>query len=232
MSTVLPHGPHKGARREGSPASPPSAPPAQPSSGGSRPAAVLAAAAPRDLSRARWVEARLRELPRFAIFLYNLLLDRNLPDWLKEQAFGALWYALEGTDLIPPDDGDLAGIDALAIALRCAGEIVAHAPPAALAVYEEVLWRDGVRIRERLAETPDRLGTFFAAVGAVYRDRIARAAVHYKRAIETGYLVRELMDFVASYRPEAWTAGRLAYVEAFLDSFGECGGADGRRRAA
>jgi hypothetical protein len=169
--------------------------------------------------RARWIEARVHELRRYGIFFYNLLLDRSLPDHLKEHAFGALWYLLEGGDLIPADDPDLAGLDTAGFALRGLAEIVGRAPPAALAVYEEVLHREGVPLRRILGEAYERVGPFFGAVSAIYGTRIERVRRAYKSAVETGKLVRVLKLFLDEPQDGSWSPGRLAHAERFLESF-------------
>jgi hypothetical protein len=194
----------------------PLAPP--PAPGAARPSAP-AAAVPTDLTRARWVEARVRELSKYTLFFYNLLLDRHLPDHYKEHAFGTLWYILEGGDLLPPEDEDLAGVDACAFAYRCMGELVGRLPQASLAVYEEVLHRDGIAIRELLPEGAANLGKFFMAVSTIYGSRIKKSVPVYKNAIETGYLVKLLRMFLEGFKPKPWSADRLARVEAFLEGF-------------
>jgi hypothetical protein len=177
-------------------------------------------AASPDLDRARWVEWRVHELPALAAFFYNLLLDRLLPDQFKEQVFGVLWYIVEeDADLIPRDDLDLGGIDAAVIALRCVSELVARLPQAALAVYEEVLHRQGVAVRAILPDVPARFGEFHRAIDAIYRARIARTAPLFKNAVETGFLVRLLTRFLGQAPGRPWTLERLERVEAFLSSF-------------
>lgn len=188
-----------------------------------RAAAAAAAAPPEpprvDASRARWIEARVGEMGKYAAFFYNLLLDRNLPDPYKEHAFGALWFMLAGGDVVPADDEDLAGVDVAAFAFRCLGELVGRLPQASLAVYEEVLHRDGIAVRALLPEAPANLGAFFAAVSAIYPGRVEKYRPVYKNAIQTGYLVKLLRQFLDSFRPEPWPEERLRRVETFLESF-------------
>jgi hypothetical protein len=183
------------------------------------PAAAPHAAAGGEFPRARWVEARMKEMPRYCMFLYNLLLDAKLPDYYKEHAFAALFYILEGGDLIPADDKMLNGIDEITYVYRCISELIGRLPQASLAIYEEVLHRDSISIRDLMVEAPTQLGPFFFALSAVYKDRVQKQASFYKNAIKTGLLVKLLQSFLGSYRFEPFPPERLKTIEAFLASF-------------
>lgn len=176
-------------------------------------------AAPVSLERARWVEARVDELPRYATFFYDLLLDRHLADVYKEQVFATLWYVLQGGELIPAEDADLHDIDSIAFAFRCLGDLVGRLPQAALAVHDETLRREAIDLHRVLQEVPGRLGEFYVAIAAIYRARVARSATWFKRAVETGALVRLLRAYVDAFDVAPWTPAHLERVEAFLRSF-------------
>lgn len=171
------------------------------------------------IARSIWVEARMNELPKYVKFLYNLLLDPKCPDDLKEHAFGALYYVFEGADLLPPDDPMLGGLDALAFVFRCMSEMVGRLPQATLSVYEEVLLRDGVPLRQYLPQAAQYLDKFFFAVASLYKERIARYQPYHKNAIKTGYLVKMLQAFLGAMKPAHWAKARLDAVESFLGGF-------------
>jgi len=183
------------------------------------PAAGAPAQGGADYPRARWVEQRVKELPKYCMFLYNLLLDPKLPDHYKEHAFAALFYILEGGDLIPPEDKLLNGIDEVTYIYRCISELVGRLPPASLAIYEEVLHRDRIAIRELMVQSPNMLGPFFFALSAVYKERVQKHATYYKNAIKTGMLVKLLQTFMAHHRFEPFPQEKLQTMQAFLDNF-------------
>ena len=161
----------------------------------------------------------MRELPKYCLFLYNLLLDPKLADHYKEHAFAALFYILEGGDLIPAEDKLLNGIDEITYIYRCISELVGRLPPASLAIYEEVLHRDKIPIRDLMVQAPNMLGPFFFALSAVYKERVAKHASYYKNAIKTGMLVKLLQTFLGGYRFEPFAPEKLKTMQAFLDNF-------------
>jgi hypothetical protein len=167
----------------------------------------------------KWAEGRYRELPKYCMFFYNMLLDPHIRDEFKEQAFATLWYILEGGDIIPPEDENLDGLDEVAFAFRCLTELVGRLPDAQLAIYEEVLHRDGVPLRQRVREAREHLGRFADAVSALYRDRIAKRAVSFKNAVQTKRIVEDLRVALGAPMPPAWSQDRLEHVETFLESF-------------
>jgi hypothetical protein len=171
------------------------------------------------IARSVWVEARMNELPKYCTFLYNLLLDQKLDDEHKVHAFGTLFYVLEGGDILAQDDPMLGGLDALAFVFRCMSELIGRLPPANLAVYEEVLRRDGVALRELIPQAARYLDRFYFAVAALYKERIFRFAPSYKSAVQTGYLVKLLQSFLSSFKPSHWPNQRLEAVDRFLGSF-------------
>jgi hypothetical protein len=170
--------------------------------------------------RGRWVEQRFNELPKYCIFFYNLLLDSKLPDEYKIHVFGTLGYILEGGDIIPKSDPLLGGLDEVAFSFRCMSELIGRLPQAMLAVYEEVLHREGINLRELVRQAPANLDKFFFALGGMYKERITKRAPYYKNAIKTGELVRGLQTFLQEFKPARWTSEHHAHVAAFLESFG------------
>lgn len=177
-------------------------------------------AAPVDLARAEWVAARMQELPKYCIFFYNLLLDPRLSWDLKEHAFGVLRYIFEENDILEDDDPMLGRLDDVTMAFRCFVELIGRLPEGTLAIYEQVLYREGIPIRKYVAESPSRLDKFFQAISVLYKDKIAKHRPFLGNAIKTGALVRELQAFLQNHRPEPWSHERYVAVETFLQSFG------------
>ncbi len=176
---------------------------------------------PTDAIRGRWVEARFNEMPKYCIFFYNLLLDARLPDHYKEHVFGTLRYVLEGGDIIPRSDPLLGGLDEVAFAFRCLSELIGRLPAGTLSIYEEVLHREGITVRDRVVEAPARLEKFFFALGNLYKERVARFAPTFKNAIKTGELVRGLQRYLETFKPARWAPDHVAHIDAFLESFGK-----------
>jgi hypothetical protein len=170
-----------------------------------------------EFERAIWVEARIRELPRTCVFLWNLLLDRNLPDRWQEDVFAALVYVLEGGDLVVSDDPALRGVDELAFAFACLEELLRHLPPATLAPHEEGLLRGGILIRDQTRQAPAALGGLLDATRARYQSVVAAIAPWARSASRRNNLYRILHGFVDGFRPPAWAADRLARMQLFLD---------------
>jgi hypothetical protein len=177
------------------------------------------APAGQDLDRAGWVAARMKELPKYCIFFYNLLLDPRLSWDLKEHAFGTLRYIFHENDIIEDDDPVLGRLDDLTIAFRCFTELIARLPAGTLAIYEEVLARDGIPVRSYVAESPARLEKFYFAISGLYKDKMAKHKNFLGNAIKTGELVRALQAFLADPHIAPWSSDRLAAVEAFLAGF-------------
>jgi len=173
-----------------------------------------------EVGRGAWAEARIRELPKYVMFLYNLLLDQRLPDEMKTHVFGTLVYVMEDGDVIPRDDRVLGFLDEVMFTFRCLSELVGRLPPAMLAVYEEVLFRDGIPLRDRVREAPANLGKFFFALAGVYKERIERYAPSYKNATRTGHLVRLLQQFMQTFQAPSFTADEHRHIEAFIANFG------------
>ncbi|HVY60494.1 MAG TPA: hypothetical protein VHF22_02525, partial [Planctomycetota bacterium] len=84
---------------------------------------------------------------------------------------------------------------------------------------EEVLHREGIRLRDLLPQAAQYLDKFFFAVSALYKERIHRFAPSYKNAVQTGYLVKLLQAFLGHFKPEHWPNERLKAVDAFLGEF-------------
>jgi hypothetical protein len=177
------------------------------------------AGAGQDLSRARWVAARMKELPKYCIFFYNLLLDPRLSWEMKEHAFGTLRYIFEENDIIEDEDPFLGRLDDLTIAFRCFTELIARLPAGTLAIYEEVLAREGIPVRAYVAESPQWLDKFYHAISALYKEKIAKHKPFLGNAIKTGQLVKALQKFLETAKPPVWTQERLVAVETFLASF-------------
>lgn len=171
------------------------------------------------LARARWIEARLKDLPKLAVFFYQVMLDKNVPEECKTHAFATLFYVLERGDILDEADPALAWLDDIAFACQCSIEVIARAPAAALARHEEVLLRQGVKLRALAAEAPARFDRFLRALAPQYRERVKRRAVFFKNAVQTGELVRLLQRFLESYTPVRWTPAELAGVEDYLENF-------------
>jgi hypothetical protein len=171
------------------------------------------------LDRARWVEARLNEMPKLAIFLYHVLLDTRILDVHRQHAFAALCYILEGGDIVPPSDPTGDGLDEVAFALRCCQELFVRIPAPALSVYEEMLHREGISLREIVREAPLQLAKLYAAVTFLYPNRVEARTPLYKNAVETGRLVEALRLFISSFKPARLTAERQAMMDAFLTRF-------------
>ncbi len=181
-----------------------------------------------DLTRAQWVAARMKELPRYCIFFYNLLLDPRLSWEMKEHVFGTLRYIFEENDIIADDDPMLARLDDLAMAFRCFTELIARLPAGILAIYEEVLHREGIPIRSYVPEAPLWLDKFYHAISALYKDKIAKHRPYLGNAIRTGHLVRTLQHFLQNHKTEPWPIQRYVAVETFLQSFGKKDEGEGR----
>jgi len=186
----------------------------------SAPAASPAAAPPggAGFERARWIEGRVRELPQYVMFFYNLLLDSRLSKDMKEHAFGTLRYIFDAHEIIEDDDPVLGRLDDLALSLRCFAELIGRLPAGTLAVYEEVLAREGVAIREHTPLAYNYLGNFFLKIASIYKDTIVRYAPELGNAIKTGALVKDLHGFFALPKQEPWTPDRLQLVENFLSA--------------
>jgi len=182
---------------------------------------------PKDIGRAQWVAARMKELPRYCIFFYNLLLDPRLSWDMKEHVFGTLRYIFEENDILEDNDPMLGRLDDLAMAFRCFTELIGRLPSATLAVYEEVLHREGIPIRSYVPEAPIWLDKFYHAISALYKDKIAKHKPYLGSAIKTGELVRELQHFLQNHKTEPWPMERYVAVETFLQSFGESAGGNG-----
>src|SRR4051812_6685775 len=88
-------------------------------------------------ARARWVESRIKELPKLCLCLWNLLLDRNLPERFQEDVFATLIYVLEGGDMIPAEDEQLRGLDELNFCMHCLTQLIARLPAGLFDVHEE-----------------------------------------------------------------------------------------------
>jgi len=179
----------------------------------------LAARTGTDLTRATWVADRMRELPKYCIFLYNLLLDQRLPWIYKEHAFSTLRYIFEENGIIPDDDPMLGRLDDLAFTFRCLTELVARLPAGVLAIYEEVLHREGIPVRAYVAEAPLWLDKFYHMVSSLYRQQVDRLKDKLGNCIKTGQLVRQLQHYLENHKPEPWSMERLIAVEAFLQNF-------------
>jgi hypothetical protein len=175
----------------------------------------------KDLTRARWVAARMKELPRYCIFFYNLLLDPRLSWDMKEHVFGTLRYIFAENDLVDDNDPMLGRLDDLAFAFRCFSELIGRLPAATLAIYEEVLHREGIPIRSYVPEAPLWLDKFYHAISALYHEKIAQHRQYLGNAIKTGELVRELQHFLENHKTEPWSQERYLAVETFLQSFAE-----------
>jgi hypothetical protein len=172
-----------------------------------------------DLERSRWVAGRMKELPKYCIFFYNLLLDPRLSWEMKEHSFGTLRYIFEENDIIADDDPVLGRLDDLTMAFRCFTELIARLPAGTLAIYEEVLAREGIPIRSYVAESPMWLDKFYHAISGLYKEKIAKHKVFLGNAIKTGALVKALQEFLGNAKFEPWSPERLVGVEAFLESF-------------
>lgn len=189
------------------------------------PAPAAAAQAPSgdggsDLTRAKWVASRMKELPKYCIFFYNLLLDSRLSWDMKEHAFGTLRYIFAENDIIPDDDPMLGRLDDLTIAFRCFTELIACLPAGTLAIYEEVLARDAIPVRSYVCEAPQQLDKFYHTISALYREKMGKHKNFLGNSIKTGELVRALQEFLEKNKDiPSWPPDRLLAVETFLASF-------------
>lgn len=172
--------------------------------------------------RARWVTARINEMPQYVIFLYNTLLDANIEWRFKNHVFATLRYLFdEPRGVIPDDDPLLRRLDDLCMVYRCFAEIVGAMHPASLAVYEEVLHREGVALRTLLPECARFMGRFFFAVTSLYAKNVAELSELAGNSMKTGELVRSLQSYLEGHRPETWDSERMLRVEVFLDRYGQ-----------
>ena len=174
-----------------------------------------------DLERAHWIVARMKELPKYCMFLYNVLLDTRLSWDMKEHAFGTLHYVFEESDIIADDDPLLGRLDDLTMVFRCFTELIARLPAGTLAIYEEVLARDRIPIRAYIIEAPLWLDKFYQAIAGLYRTKIDQHKQFLGNAIKTGALVRGMQAFLAheQQHPQTFSPDRLAAIEAFISSF-------------
>src|SRR5271166_5211733 len=149
------------------------------------------------LERAHWVVARMKELPKYVMFLYNVLLDPRLSWDMKEHAFGTLHYIFEESDIIADDDPLLGRLDDLTFAFRCFTELIARLPAGTLSIYEEVLARDRIPIRAYVAEAPLWLDKFYAVIGSLYKTKIEQHKQFLGNAIKTGALVKGMQRYLS-----------------------------------
>ncbi len=169
--------------------------------------------------RALWIARRMNEMPKYVLFLYNLLLDMNI-DWrFKEHAFGTLRYIFEEGGIIPDDDPLLGRLDDLAFTFRCFAQLIGSLPEGKLAIYEQVLAADAIPIREYVAEAPARFGDFYFAVSTLYPQTIARLRDKLGNAIKTGELVRALQHYVEHFKPDDPRSAKMQRCVVFLDSY-------------
>jgi hypothetical protein len=192
---------------------PPRRPPFAPPGAGAAPAAAVVD------DRALWIAQRMNEMPKYVLFLYNLLLDMNI-DWrYKEHSFGALRYIFEEDGIIPDDDPLLGRLDDLAFTFRCFAQLIGSLPEGKLAIYEQVLAADAIPIRQHMADAPKKLGDFFFAVSALYSQTIERLRDKLGNAIKTGELVRALQHYIDTFTPDDPTSTKMERCVVFLDSY-------------
>lgn len=166
-----------------------------------------------------WLVARFNEMPKYLLFFYNLLLDMNIAWRFKEHAFGALRYVFVTNDLVPDDDPAIGRLDDLAFVYRCFAQLVGALPQAKLAIYEEVMRRDQIDIREHLPRMPKEMGDFYTAIAHVYPAAVTEFRVHLGNSIKTGELVRTLQEFLKVFRPAVASSIDMQRCKAFLQSY-------------
>ncbi|GIW71947.1 MAG: hypothetical protein KatS3mg102_1489 [Planctomycetota bacterium] len=170
--------------------------------------------------RAQWLAGRLNEMPKYVLFLYNLLLDGNIEWRYKEHAFATLWYLFDDREGIIPNDDPLIGrLDDLAFVYRCFAELTGSLPQAKLALYEEVLARDGIPMRSYLMELPARMGEFYFAIAALYPETVARLKSRLGNAVATGELVRAVRSYLESFVPDDPHSEKIRRCVVFLDNY-------------
>lgn len=161
----------------------------------------------------------MNEMPKYVMFLYNLLLDANI-DWrFKEHAFGTLRYIFEEDGIIPDDDPLLGRLDDLAFTFRCFAELIGSLPEGKLAIYEQVLAAYAIPIRQYVAEAPEWLGDFYFAVATLYPQTITRLCDKLGNAIKTGELVRALQHYLETFEPEDPNSAKMERCVVFLDNY-------------
>lgn len=171
------------------------------------------------MQRAAWVHQRIVELPQFAIFLYNILIDSRLPWPLKEHPFAALRYLFGEEGLIPNDDPALGRMDDAVMVLCCAQVLLGSVPPGFISIYEQPLARNRINVRQLIAEAPVVLGTFWLHLSSIYQELPGRHRNALGNAIATGALVRELQAWLGSFVPPDPDASNLAAIERFLAAY-------------
>ncbi len=171
--------------------------------------------------RAPWVLRRLYEIPTYSLFLYNLLLDRNLEWRHKEHPFAALRYLFhdEPLDLIPEDDALLSKVDDLTMVLCCLTELSVFLPAGVLSQGQQVLAADGIDLHKVVAETPKHLGAFFFKLYGIYHELVAKHRKYLGSTMQTEALVQRMQSFLADYHPPLWGTVELGRVEKFLEVF-------------
>lgn len=198
---------------------PPPFPPPAPFPPVAAPAPATSSQSGVQLARARWAEARIKELPKLCLCLWNLLLDQHLPARFQEDVFATLAYVLEGGEMIPPDDEQLRGIDELNFAAHCTTQLVARLPSGLFDIHEQILLREGINARDMVREAPHMLGNFHTALRPIYQAKVDKRAPLVKNAAKRNELLKILVGFVGGFKPAPWPQDRLAAVQAFLVSF-------------
>jgi uncharacterized membrane protein YkvA (DUF1232 family) len=163
----------------------------------------------------------MRELSNYCVFFYNILLDPAISWEVKEHPFGTMMYIFQENDIIPDSDPVLGRVDDVVMVALCLRELVGRLPSGSLCKYEQVLYANGIALRNIAAQGPNVLGTFYAHFEGIYRDNQVRQRPYLGSAIETGWLIKALNYFLATYKCPEWNGQSFQKVEKFLEAYGK-----------